>query len=122
MQQNVPVPVDGSTGTAAGSTAKLIYVLYLVGVVVGITAVIGVVMAYVNRNDAPDWVRSHYTFQIRTFWISLLGSVIGAVLSVVGIGLLVLAAVVVWWIVRCIKGMKVLDKGEPHPNPTGWGF
>lgn len=44
-------------------TAKLIYVLYLVGFAAGITLVIGVVMAYVNQDGAPDWLRTHYRFR-----------------------------------------------------------
>ena len=32
----------------------------------------GVIIAYAQRRDAPDWVHSHYRFQIRTFWIAVL--------------------------------------------------
>ena len=39
-------------------TAKVVYVLYLVGILFGLTAIIGVVMAYVNRGDAPEWLRT----------------------------------------------------------------
>ena len=51
------------------STAKLVYILYLVGLVFGITGIIGVIVAYVNKGDAPEWMQSHYRFQIRTFWM-----------------------------------------------------
>jgi uncharacterized membrane protein len=33
----------------------------------GITGVIGVVMAYINKDDAAEWLKTHYQFQIRTF-------------------------------------------------------
>ncbi len=104
------------------STVKLVYILYLVNIILGFLGIIGVIIAYVNRNDAPDWLKTHYQFQIRTFWISVLYSVIGVILTYVVIGVFILLFVLVWWIVRCVKGMKYLDNQEPHPNPTGWMF
>jgi uncharacterized membrane protein len=102
--------------------AKIVYVLYLVSIVFGITGIIGVVMAYVNRDDAPDWLQTHYQFQIRTFWIGGLYMFIGLLLALVLIGYFVFLFWVIWLIVRCIKGMKSLDKKAAHPNPTGWMF
>lgn len=103
-------------------TAQIVYILYLVGLVIGVTGIIGVVMAYLNRNDAPDWLKTHYQFQIRTFWIGLLYLFIGALLSVILIGYLVLIFWVVWLVVRCVKGLQYLQRNEAHPNPTGWLF
>ena len=101
-------------------TAKIVYILYLVGLVVGVTGLIGVVMAYINRDDAPEWLKSHYQFQIRTFWIGTLYIFIGVILSYVLVGILVLFFFVIWLIVRCVKGIKYLDQKEAPPNPTGW--
>ena len=103
-------------------TAKIVYILYLVGIAFGITGIVGVVMAYINLNDAPAWLRSHYQFQIRTFWIGALYMFIGVLLAIVLIGYLVLLFWVVWLIIRCDKGMKSLEQKEAHPNPTGWLF
>lgn len=109
------------TNTSDG-TAKLVYVLYLAGLVLGITGIIGVVMAYINRNDAPEWLQSHYQFQIRTFWIGLLYMVVGALLAMAIIGYFILLFWVVWLIIRCVKGIKALDQQQPPANPTGWMF
>ncbi len=103
-------------------TAKLVYILYLVGIAFGVTGIIAVVMAYINKDEAPDWLKSHYQFQIRTFWIGALYILIGAMLSIVLIGYLVLMFWLVWLIVRSVKGMKALDQEQAHPNPTGWMF
>jgi uncharacterized membrane protein len=103
-------------------TAKIIYILYLIGVVFPVLTIIGLVMAYVNKDDAPEWLQSHYQFQIRTFWIGFLYVVIGALLSIILIGYLVLLFWVAWIIVRCVKGMKYLDAQQAHPDPTGWMF
>lgn len=103
-------------------TAKLVYILYLAGIVFGITGIVGVVMAYINKDDAPDWLKSHYQFQIRTFWIGGLYLLIGTLLSVILIGWLVILFWVVWLIIRAVKGMKFLEAKEAHPNPSGWMF
>lgn len=106
--------------TAEGKTAKLVYILYLVGLLLGVTTIVGVIMAYVERGKAPAWVQSHYTFQIRTFWISLLVSIVAIVTMIILIGYLIALAWLIWFILRCVKGMGALDKGEAHPNPTTW--
>jgi len=103
-------------------TAKIVYILYLAGIIFGVTGIVGVVMAYINRGDAPEWLKSHYQFQIRTFWIGGLYILIGVILAMVIIGYLIILFWVVWLIIRCVKGMKSLDQKEAHPNPTGWMF
>ena len=104
------------------SNAKLVYILYLVGILIGITGIVGVIMAYVNKGDGPDWMDSHYQFQIRTFWIGLLYMVLGSLLFVFIIGYLIWLFWLIWLIVRCVKGLKQLDKGEAINNPTSWMF
>jgi uncharacterized membrane protein len=107
---------------ASGSdNVKLIYVLYLLSVLVGITVLIGLVMAYLNRGEAEGtWAESHYTYQIRTFWIGLLYSVISTVLVVIGIGFLLYIAVAIWAIVRCVRGLQWSAAGQPVPDPQTW--
>jgi uncharacterized membrane protein len=100
--------------------ARIIYVLYLIGVVTGITAIVGVVMAYIHQDDAPDWLKTHYRFQIRTFWIGLLYTCVSIALMIVLVGVLLMLLTVLWWIIRCVKGMKYLDEHKPYPDPEGW--
>ncbi len=102
--------------------AKVIYALYAISVVLGATVIVGVVLAYIARDDAPNWLASHYRFQIRTFWLLLLSSFIGAVLTLVLVGYLVLVATAVWLIVRCVKGWRHLDRREPVDNVETWLF
>lgn len=101
-------------------TAKVVYLLMLVNIIVQFLGIIGVIIAYVHKNDAPAWLRTHYQFQIRTFWIGLLLIVAGAFLWTAGIGAFILLFWLVWLIVRCVKGIKYLDQNQPHPNPTTW--
>ena len=98
----------------------VVYVLYLVGLVNGLTAVVGLILAYASKAAAPEWILSHYIFQIRTFWLSLLFAVIGCVLLPLGIGFVILPAVGVWMAVRCILGLSWLLKGQAYPTPRNW--
>jgi uncharacterized membrane protein len=104
------------------TTANIIYILFLVNIIVPFTALVGVIMAYVNKSDSPVFMQSHYQFQIRTFWIGVLYGFIGALLTAIFIGWLVLLFTLIWWIVRCVKGMQQLGKQAPMPNPTSWMF
>ena len=110
----------GVANPAEAGTAKIIYILYLVGLIVGITPIIGLIMAYVNRSEAPAWVQSHYQLQIRTFWIGVLYGVISAVTSMIFIGFFLALFTLVWWIVRCAKGLKAASNGMAYDNPTSW--
>lgn len=60
--------------------------------------------------------------QIRTFWIGLLYVLITLVLTVVVIGWALMPVLLVWYIVRVVKGMKYLARGQAYPNPATWDF
>jgi len=113
---------EAAQDTEDGRTANLIYILHLLSLLFGITSLIGVIMAYVNKGSAPDWVQSHYRFQIRTFWIGLLVAVIGAATTPFIVGIPILLFLLVWWILRCVKGMRYIAEGRGHPEPASWMF
>ena len=100
--------------------AFAVYVLYFLGYVTGITTIIGVMFAYLQSRSASAEMKSHFTFQIRTFWIGLLYLVIGAILFHKGIGLLVLVWGFGWSLIRNIKGVLALNRNEPIAKPESW--
>jgi uncharacterized membrane protein len=112
----------GATAHEEGKSATVIYVLYLAGLLVGITPIIGLVMAYVYRDGAPHWLRTHYHYQIRTFWIGLIYVVVGAVTSFIYIGYFILLFWLFWYIIRCVKGLKLASEHAPVPNAATWLF
>jgi uncharacterized membrane protein len=63
----------------------VVYGLYLLGFTNGLTWVIGLIVAYVNRDAAGPINESHFTFAIRTFWLSIAWFLIGALLIFFGI-------------------------------------
>src|SRR5579864_9197337 len=83
--EEAPVSESGtavSTNEEKLSTAKAIYILYIVGWIIPIIAqIVGVIFAYINREEAPPWLQTHFQLQIRTFWIGLLFGVISVVTS-----------------------------------------
>ena len=107
------------------------YALYLLAFATGITAVIGLVIAYTQRSSATPGMKSHFTYLIRTFWgglvMMIVGGVIfgvGALLSIILIGFpimglawLILTLATIWYAVRCIVGLVYLSRGEAHPRP-----
>lgn len=122
-QNTTPPPMPRETDKwlePGPQNALVIYILYLVGFVIGITAIVGIVMAYLNRGKAGGFVESHYTWQIRTFWIALLASIVSAILFVVVIGVPLMIAVAVWVIIRVVKGIMALNKNEPISDPLSW--
>ncbi len=110
------------TQSHSSSTAKVIYILLLVGTIIGITSVIALIMAYVNKDDSADWLQSHYQFQIRTFWISLLYIAIGAITLNFLFGYLILVFTFFWIVIRCAKGLKQLENSQPVNNVKSWLF
>lgn len=90
------------------------YILYAVSWVVGFTAIVAIVINYVKREDTAGTIyESHFTWQIRTFWWSLLWAVIGFALVIVGVGFVILAADGIWVIYRIVKGFLNWNDGKP---------
>ena len=120
FQQHDPAPREPvmTGGDDERLLAMVIYVLYLLPL--GITHIVGLVMAYIARGSAPPWLRSHYTFQIRTFWIGLLYAVVTGMLCFIFIGFLLVPVVVIWFVVRCAAGLVRLSERRPYANPQSW--
>jgi uncharacterized membrane protein len=93
----------------------VVYVLQVLSVFVGITAIVGVIINYVKREDAAGTLyASHFDWQIRTFWWGLVWSAIGFVLLFAfGLGLLVWFVAGLWALYRVVKGFLKLNDNQP---------
>lgn len=111
-----PQPATGDL-----TPAKIVYGLYAVGYAVAITTLAGVVYAYMARGQDAV-LDSHLTFQIRTFWISLLIAVVALVTMLIGIGFLIWAFLVVWGLIRVISGFLLAHDGKPVSGTKYWGM
>ena len=123
-QPPAPPPPSAAQGQSSGfdfNHPTIISALYLSSFVLGVTVIIGVVLAYVWKGEAKsEWEASHYTYLIRTFWIGFIGTVISIFLMIVLIGFLLWAAVAVLMVVRCVLSLINAQKHEPMPNPETW--
>lgn len=119
---NLPTPSNATTPDPIGSARNLtmiIYVLYAVSYVVGITAIIAIIINYVKREDvAGTFMESHFRWQIRSFWFGLLWFVIGGILAIVLIGWAIIFATWVWLVYRVVKGILYLNDGKPMYPPA----
>lgn len=100
----------------------VIYALYAVSLLVGITCLVAIVMNYVKKPDvAGTYLESHFRWQIRTFWFGLLWSVIGGITFFIVVGWFILLADLVWFIYRIVKGWLRLNENKPmyadEPRP-----
>ena len=100
----------------------VIGLLYVASFVTGVTAIVGVILGYIWRGDRPEgWEATHLTYLIRTFWIGLVASIVGVVLTAVLIGIPILIAAAVWFLVRSVLSIVRAQRREPMPDPeTLW--
>lgn len=122
-----PAGARPAPGAAASATQfdlnqpTIISLLYLSSFILGVTSIVGVVLAYVWKGEPKEaWELSHYQYLINTFWIGLVGSVISVLLMLVLIGFLLIFAVAALVIVRCVLSLINAQKREAMPNPGTW--
>jgi uncharacterized membrane protein len=117
---------QGTPPVAAGgfdfNQPTIIALLYLASALVGgLTGIIGLVLAFVWKGEPKaEWEVSHYQYLINTFWIGLIGTVVGVVLLMVLIGIFVLIGVGVLVLVRSVMSLINAQKHQPMPNPGSW--
>ncbi|MCB2086592.1 MAG: hypothetical protein H6920_01505 [Sphingomonadaceae bacterium] len=121
MSDDLTQPPNSGPPASGGFDANhptIISLCYLGGWVTGgLTAIVGIVLAYVWKDEAQEWEHSHYTYLIRTFWIGLVASVVAFILWIVLIGFLLSMLVGVWFVVRSILSLVKAQKREPMPDP-----
>jgi uncharacterized membrane protein len=93
----------------------VVYALQVLSIFVGFTAIVGVIINYVKREDAAGTVyQSHFDWQIGTFWWGLVWTVLGFILLFAfGLGFLVWFAAGIWALYRVIKGFLKLNDNQP---------
>lgn len=94
----------------------IVYVLQFASLIAGVTALIGVIVNYLKRDEAAGTLYdSHFTWQIRTFWGAVIGAVVGAMTFWFLLGYLVWGATYVWYIYRTVRGLLNFNDGKPMP-------
>ena len=81
--------IDAGSGKTSEELASLktitqvVYALQALSFMFGVTALVGLIINYVKREDVAGTVyQSHFDWQIRTFWWGLLWGVLGFMLII----------------------------------------
>ncbi len=100
---------------SARTMAIIVYLLYLAALINGLTAIVGVILAYVKRDEARGTAyESHFSNAIEVFWIFLVGMLIAVPLCFIVIGIPLVIALYVWVIFRTVKGVVRASDGQPY--------
>ena len=125
-----PVLATADDGLIAWT--HVIYGLHAASVVIGITSaafivtafvfgvpsIVAVILNYLKRAEARGtFLESHFSWQIRTFWYTLLWCAIGGLLFATLIGAILavplFVVVGIWVVYRVIRGWLALKDGKP---------
>lgn len=91
----------------------IVYILYGISFIIGITWIAALIYAYIKRNDLKDTIYySHMNYIIRTCWWTIGWVILGCILMMVFVGILVLFAVSIWSIYRGVKGFIYFKDGK----------
>ena len=132
MQEPMPVADLKGVSPSLVQLTHLIYGLHAVAVVVGVMSsvsvaggfvfglpsLIAVVLNYLKRGDvAGTWLESHFRWQIRTFWFTLLWLVVYGlfIITIIGIPIawLLIAILGLWVGYRVLRGWIALAGDKP---------
>jgi uncharacterized membrane protein len=132
MQEPMPVADLKGVSPSLVQLTHLIYGLHAVAVVVGVISsasvaggfvfglpsLIAVILNYLKRGDvAGTWLESHFRWQIRTFWFTLLWLVIYGLFIItiilIPIAWLLIAILGLWVGYRVVRGWIALSGVKP---------
>ena len=96
------------------SLTQIVYILQALGYLTGISYIAAVIVNYVKIDDVRGtWLESHFRWQIRTFWYSMLWYLLGALTFFIFVGYLLIVFTTFWVMYRIIKGWLRLYDNKP---------
>ena len=122
QDQDIWMRVGGSDKTEQqiANLRQLTLILYILyascWILGGLPAIVAIVINYIKREDAAGTLyESHFAWQIRSCWWGLAWAVVGTITAIIGIGFLILGALVIWLIYRMVKGLLFWNDHKPMP-------
>lgn len=137
MNEPVSVPDLRGVRPSLVQLTHVIYALHAVAVFIGVTSsvatvaggfvfglpsLIAVVLNYLKRGDVQGtWLESHFSWQIRTFWFTLLWLVVSGLVMLTIIGIPFAAWIMIpmlglWVGYRVVRGWLALSGVKPVGN------
>ncbi len=90
---------------------NITYFLHALGVFFFLPLLAGFIILYLKKEDVKGtWLESHFRWLSRTFWFYMLWLTIGIILTMLIVGIFILAINHIWLIYRIIKGWLVLNE------------
>ncbi len=93
----------------------------------GLSGIVVLLISTFREDKAADWLKTHYEFQKRTFWIGILPILATVIVTIRFAQVLpkeVTAALVILTLIivagRCVMGFNHLLYNRPYPNPKSW--
>jgi uncharacterized membrane protein len=118
-----PAGIDREDAPTGGKSAAMaVYILFLGGIMMVVTAPIGALIAHLKRGRVVGWVDSHLEFQVRTFWLGLPALAIGLLLAWNLSGYVIITAWLAWAVGRCGVGIHRLLDNRPVEDPRSLWF
>jgi uncharacterized membrane protein len=133
-----PAPPHDATGGASDlrSLTIVCYVLFLLASVNGLTAIVGVIIAYVKRRDAAGTIwQSHFNNLILVFWVMVAAAIVGFLTWPIAIaaflvawpvflppeltlpfmfGFVIFPLLALWYLYRVIRGLIRTSEERPY--------
>ena len=117
---NTAANVVNTSNSEVKNYVFIAYVTYALGLLILFTPVIGVILAFIKRDEAQGSIyASHIDWLIKTFWVSLVGTVLGTFTTLILIGWLILLVTAIWFIYRVVIGLIKLNEDKPV-STQGW--
>jgi uncharacterized membrane protein len=93
----------------------------------GLTGIVVLLISTFVEDKAADWIKTHYEFQKRTFWLGILPILATVIVTIrfaqvlpkpVTPALVILTLILVAG--RCVMGFNHLFYNRAYPNPKTW--
>lgn len=112
----------------------VIYGLYIGSIIAVVTAPLGVLIAHLRLGRGEPWLDTHLRYQIRTFWLGVLGAIVALLLwPVIGalglspiyawsMGYIFFTVAIIWMMARSAVGVHRLTSNRPIDLPKSLLF
>ncbi|AFK54324.1 DUF4870 family protein [Tistrella mobilis] len=105
---------DDRTAHQAEVMLTVTYGLHLLGMLTALPLVVASIIAHVRffMLDTETTERAHYRYLVETFWFGVIANIIGAALTVIFIGFVVLGITWIWMVWRFVRGWLRMREGQ----------
>ena len=141
INDNMNGHMSDSKRRSLTSYNHITYLLYVISYfTAGLLWIVPIIMNYAKRHDADgSWLATHFDWQIKTFWYSIVWFIIGIMiitfalggfgvsmfadssniaigsLLLASFGLIIMALTFIWHFYRIVRGWIALTDGRPVP-------